>query len=54
MRASADVLFDRFGVPNIALGVDGTQVKVAKKPGADECAEGVVPQDYWNRWVLFE
>jgi hypothetical protein len=32
MRASADELFRRFNIPDAPLGVDGTHIKLAKRP----------------------
>jgi hypothetical protein len=32
MRQSADEFFQRFGIPNIALGVDGTHITLGRRP----------------------
>ena len=42
-------LFTRFGLPNFALGVDGTHIRLSVKPSEAELPAGVRPQDFWCR-----
>ncbi len=48
MRESANKLSERFGIPNIPLGVDGTQIRLDKKPNESEI-QGLHTQDFWCR-----
>ena len=54
MRHSAHDIYQRFGLPNFCLGVDGTFVRLGKKPSLpdlsnDEGIQTVYPQDFWCR-----
>ncbi len=54
MRKSAQDIFLRFRLPNFALGVDGTFVRLGKKPTIGELTnpdnqQTIYPQDYWCR-----
>ena len=51
MRKSADALFARFGIPNAPLGVDGTHVRLGKKPSNKELPPGLTPRDFFARFV---
>ena len=43
MRRGADRLFDRFGLPDMPLGVDGTHVPLHHAPYRSDCPPGLVP-----------
>jgi hypothetical protein len=49
MRKTSDKLFDRFGIRNVVLGVDGTHIRLERKPLMSEMQAGCHPQDFWSR-----
>ena len=54
LRRSAFELQRRFGIPQVAIGVDGTHIWI-QKPSANDPAlpDGVIPKNFYNRkgWV---
>lgn len=51
MRKSADELYERFGIPNIALGVDGTHFAIGRRPL--ESGKMIDLPSYRSRKVFF-
>ncbi len=49
MRELANDLMDRFGIPRVALGVDGTFIRLGNKPVATDLPPGLHLQDIWGR-----
>ncbi|TRY72003.1 hypothetical protein TCAL_09538 [Tigriopus californicus] len=49
MRESAEKLRDRFKIPLVALGVDGTHIRLDHSPNRNELPNGVHTQDFWCR-----
>jgi len=49
MRDSARGLYERFNIPFVALCVDGTHIKLEKKPSEADLPDGVCSQDFWCR-----
>ena len=51
LQKSSDKLFERFGIPTVALGVDGVHVRMGRKPYATDPAlpDGVTPKVFLNR-----
>ena len=47
MEVSAAHFEHRFGLPNFALGVDGTHVRLGLRPSEKDLPNGVNPQDFW-------
>ncbi len=48
-QESAKKLYMTFGIPNIALGVDGTQIRLGNKPRASDMPTALHPQYFWCR-----
>eukprot|EP00094_Tigriopus_californicus_P012757 TCALIF_12332-PA protein Name:"Similar to CAD Probable cinnamyl alcohol dehydrogenase (Pinus radiata)" AED:0.17 eAED:0.23 QI:0/0/0/1/1/1/4/0/393 len=53
MRESAEKLRDRFKIPLVALGVDGTHIRLDHSPNRNELPNGVHTQDFWCRKQFF-
>jgi hypothetical protein len=49
MRASSEKHWEKYGIPNAPLGVDGTHIRLGKLPSQIELPAGLVPQDFWCR-----
>ena len=53
MRATADHFEQKYGLPNFALGVDGTHVRLGLRPAQKDLPPGIHPQDFWSRKQFF-
>jgi len=54
MRESANKLEERFNLPNLLLGVDGTHIRLDLKPSDSDLPEGLQAQDFWCRYIIFQ
>ena len=46
MRRTSDFFFQKYGLPNFALGVDGTHILLGLRPSEKEMPPGVQTQDF--------
>lgn len=49
MRRSSDYFMNKYGLPNFAMGVDGTHVMLGVRPTERELPHGIEVQDFWCR-----
>lgn len=49
MRSTSQKFLDKYGLPNFAMGVDGTHVHLGVRPCQNDLPVGVFVQDFWNR-----
>jgi hypothetical protein len=49
MRRTSDNFMDKYGLPNFAMGVDGTHIMLGVRPTQRELPAGLEVQDFWCR-----
>ena len=49
MLKTSETFFNKYGLPNFSLGVDGTHVMLGVRPRENEIPAGVQVQDFWCR-----
>jgi hypothetical protein len=49
MRRASDNFMDKYGLPNFAMGVDGTHIMLGVRPAEKELPRGLEVQDFWCR-----
>ncbi len=50
---SVDDFFNRFGIPNCPLGIDGTHIRLENAPVQADLPAGVHPRGFWCRKQFF-
>ena len=55
LKQSSELIYEKFGIPTAALGVDGVHIRIGKKPNAKDPAMpvGVTPKVFRNRKNFF-